>query len=233
MYKYLLAILIAFLFSLNSVLGAEISGDVYDLNFNKLSNVIVEINSIPKQSFIVKNSGYKFILSPGNYTIKAVFVKNKGIIASTQENILIKDPNGIYNLDLILFPNIENDDSLDINFPGLDEEPKNKNFGVLLVILSIISILVVIYLIMSFRKTFKKSQKIEENLKTIEPEVKDEALEKAYSIIKKEKRINQKDLRKQLNLSEAKVSLIISQLDSEEKVKKIKKGRGNIIIFNK
>ena len=49
-------------------------------------------------------------------------------------------------------------------------------------------------------------------------------------IIKEEGgRISQKDLRKKMPLSEAKVSLIIAELESEGKIKKIKKGRGNIL----
>jgi len=53
-------------------------------------------------------------------------------------------------------------------------------------------------------------------------------------IIKKEDgRTTQKEIRKQLPLSEAKVSLIITELEEKGVVKKIKKGRGNVIILNK
>ena len=62
----------------------------------------------------------------------------------------------------------------------------------------------------------------------------DEDLSKVLEVIKKnDGRITQKEIRKQLSLSEAKISLVISQLESEKKIKKIKKGRGNIIILNK
>lgn len=44
-------------------------------------------------------------------------------------------------------------------------------------------------------------------------------------------RITQLDLRKQLPYSEAKVSLIVSDLESRGLVKKIKKGRGNVLIL--
>ena len=57
-------------------------------------------------------------------------------------------------------------------------------------------------------------------------------LEKLVNILKsKGKRAAQKDLRKDLGLSEAKVSLMITDLESRGMVKKIKKGRGNIIIL--
>ena len=37
--------------------------------------------------------------------------------------------------------------------------------------------------------------------------------------------------RTELNLSEAKVSLIITELEAKQKVEKIKKGRANVIIL--
>ncbi|OPY29123.1 MAG: hypothetical protein A4E28_01070 [Methanocella sp. PtaU1.Bin125] len=46
-------------------------------------------------------------------------------------------------------------------------------------------------------------------------------------------RITQLDLRKALPYSEAKVSLIVSDLESRGLVKKIKKGRGNVLILNR
>jgi uncharacterized membrane protein len=45
-------------------------------------------------------------------------------------------------------------------------------------------------------------------------------------------RMTQLDLRKSLPYSEAKVSLMISDLESRGIVKKIKKGRGNILILS-
>ncbi|MBR9690675.1 winged helix-turn-helix transcriptional regulator, partial [Candidatus Woesearchaeota archaeon] len=60
----------------------------------------------------------------------------------------------------------------------------------------------------------------------------DKDLEKIILIIKKHgKRITQKELRKEIPLSEAKISLMISELEDEGKIKRIKKGRGNIIVL--
>ena len=42
-----------------------------------------------------------------------------------------------------------------------------------------------------------------------------------------------KDIRKAFGLSEAKASLIITELEHKNLVKRIKKGRGNVIILNK
>ena len=51
-------------------------------------------------------------------------------------------------------------------------------------------------------------------------------------IVEEGGRTTQKDIRKRIPLSEAKVSLLISELESMGKIKKIKKGRGNIIVLN-
>ena len=50
-------------------------------------------------------------------------------------------------------------------------------------------------------------------------------------IKKQDGRVTQKDIRKQFTYSEAKISLIITELESKGVIKKIKKGRGNIIIL--
>jgi uncharacterized membrane protein len=62
----------------------------------------------------------------------------------------------------------------------------------------------------------------------------DEDLQKMIDAIRKEGgRTTQKDIRKQIPLSEAKISLMISELEHKGVVEKVKKGRGNIIILKK
>ena len=72
--------------------------------------------------------------------------------------------------------------------------------------------------------------------KEVQEEIKimDTDLNKILSLLKKNKgRMTQREIRKEFPLSEAKVSLMITELESMDKVKKIKKGRGNVIIFKK
>jgi len=57
-------------------------------------------------------------------------------------------------------------------------------------------------------------------------------LQEVLSIIREhEGRITQKDLRLRLNCSEAKASLMVTDLEDRGLVKKVKKGRGNVIIL--
>ena len=60
----------------------------------------------------------------------------------------------------------------------------------------------------------------------------DKDLENLIEFIKKQEgRTTQKDIRNNFPHSEAKISLMIAELEDKEIVKKLKKGRGNIIIL--
>ena len=59
----------------------------------------------------------------------------------------------------------------------------------------------------------------------------DEYYDKILTMLKEHKRLTQKEIRKDIPLSEAKISLIISEMEHKGLVEKIKKGRGNIIVL--
>lgn len=59
----------------------------------------------------------------------------------------------------------------------------------------------------------------------------DDYYETVFNLIKSNKRITQKEIRKEVPLSEAKISLIISEMEHKGIIEKIKKGRGNIIVM--
>ncbi|KHO51436.1 MAG: MarR family transcriptional regulator [archaeon GW2011_AR16] len=60
----------------------------------------------------------------------------------------------------------------------------------------------------------------------------DDSLQKIVTFMKQQDgRTTQKELRKQFPFSEAKMSLLIADLEQQKKIKKIKKGRGNILIL--
>jgi len=220
--------------------AAIISGSIYDLALQPESNVIVEINTIPKQMLVSKSGDYAFNVKPGNYTLYA-----HTTVSGSEESIIVDD-DGNYTLDIILGENMI--DLSDFTLPesninvSLDnpKEKTNNTFVILLIIVLIIILCAAgIYLFTYFKKA--KSSKHEsithDNSKhksdSISEKPLDEYEHKILSIIKKEKRTTQKDLRKEIPLSEAKISLIITDLESKGKVRKIKKGRGNILIFVK
>lgn len=232
-----IGLIFAFVIAISPVMAAEIHGNIYDFSLNKIGNVIVEIDTAPKQFIVSKNGSYDFDVPIGVYEVKAQHYESGLLISSTAENITVKD-DGEYILDLILFPVINEEELLE------DEiKPSSDRYNLGFASLTIaFFIFIIIYYIYTTRKKKKDEKSRIEDTQRDEEEVekKEEidyygegVLEKVIEIIKDEGgRTTQKEIRKKIPLSEAKISLIITQLESEGKLKKIKKGRGNIIILN-
>lgn len=220
--------LMVFLILINLVYGATIHGTVYDLDLNKVDNVVIEVNSVPAQRVISKDGSYLIDLNPGKYKITARYI-NAEIYYTEEELEIVKE--GDYVIDLFLFPSFEEEDELieDTNI-DLDEDLfEKKNYAYIYLI---VSILIIILIIILFKfKSKKGNKKIEEKIKEIKEEKQD--LNQIIEIIKKEGgRATQKEIRNQIPLSEAKISLMIAELEEKGKIRKIKKGRGNILILN-
>ena len=203
--------------------SATIYGTIYDLSLNKADNVKVEVNTEPRQFYVSKNGSYAFNVPIGNYNVKAEQHIGNLLVSSVTENITIKD-NWVYVLDLILFPKIEEELENDIEVIQIPE----RRFDFLPVIILLLSVAFLIYF---FKRKKAVKKEVEKEYKDIKAE---SDLDEVIRIIKEEGgRATQKDIRKKIPLSEAKISLMIAQLESEGKIKKIKKGRGNIIILNR
>ena len=216
-------IFILVLLNLNLASAALLYGEVYDVSLEPLTNVIVEINTEPKQVKVSKDGVYEFELNPGDYVIKAAYSNDVDLYY--EQNVSIKDKNGKYNIDLILLPLLEEEDFEDIS--DVFEEEKREASPGLIIILIIISLFSLLYLFNWFKS----------NKKVVHEEIKEKSegdLDELINFIKKEGgRVTQKDIRKRFPLSEAKISLMISELEHKGIVEKIKKGRGNIIILKK
>ncbi len=202
-------------------IATKVEGKVYDFSLNNIKNIIVEVNSHPQQRYLSIDGFYSFELNNGNYTL-SVFSRNNELLGS--ENIIITQE-GNYNIDIILFPNIDEEietSNLSELSPLESVEQQNSN---LTIIISIILIVILGYLFIYYKN---KISNINKEIINNDP-----LLEKVFEIIKKETRINQKDLRKHFPLSESKISLVISELESKGRIEKIRKGRANILIFKK
>jgi len=235
MVKKLLILLILLLF-VNTAAAATIHGSVYNLYLDKQSDAIVTIDTLPKQTFVSKNGTYSFEVPIGDYDLKAEYYKANELISSAEENVSITNE-GDFVVDLILFPSFLeeeeyfNETELEIN-GELDESIWDKLlFGgfVALLIKAIIILVSVIVIIFIATKALKKVKKIEDK---IELDDKKELIEQVIDFIKaKGGRTTQKDIRKEFFSSEAKISLILTELEHKKKIEKIKKGRGNVIIL--
>lgn len=233
MQKFTLAFLFIMLLLTGLSNAATIHGTVYDLSLRKIDNAKVEINTSPKQIKVAENGTYSFNVPNGIYKIKAQLMQKNNVLASVEENITIAQ-DGSYVLDLILFPNIEEgveDPGIEVNGSVIDESDGNDRIFLLGFIVLFFSGLAAgaVY----FLKTRKREDEADAH-QTDKNETESEDTGQVIKVIKQEGgRATQKEIRKQIPLSEAKISLMIAELEHKGVVEKIKKGRGNIIILKK
>ncbi len=237
--------IVALLLLVYPVNGAIIHGTVYSWeNLEPLAKAIVTINTTPEQRVVTENGTYSFVVPPGTYVIKAYYYSHGELELYDEENITVKE-NGTYVLDLILFPPLTNlsEEEIPKIQVSIDKEEQSKIFPFGLVVLAIL-VVCVVALFFVYRRRGETKEIAESRDIEIEefPEIEDspkrkaeelpEDLKKVIEIIKKEGgRITQKELRKKLGYSEAKVSLMIADLERRGLVEKVKKGRGNIIFL--
>lgn len=237
--KHKLHYLLILLFLLPIVSAATLKGSIYDENLELAKDVLVEVDTVPQQKYLAKTGSYTFDLPPGKYTLTA-----KDDQYFITEPVEITSAQGEYILDLFLLPDFAEEDELwqetQQELPLDTEATPVPLWSWLLA--GIIFALLLARIISTRKKygslwTFRKKIKAESK-KTVEQHKEELAkepgyLDQALEIMKKhDGRINQKELRKEMMyLSEAKVSLIVTELEHKGVVEKIKKGRGNVLIL--
>jgi uncharacterized membrane protein len=224
--RKLFFIALVFLINMNVALGATLHGIIYDTSLNTLEDVVVEVNSVPKQTYVSKDGSYSFTLPAGDYVIKATY-HSKADRFVAEEELTIKD-DGDYVVDLILFPDISEEAELlneNVDIAGIDFEEKADNLWLYILAIAMI-ILAVFWIVYSKKKSVAKE---EEAVK----ELTDEAGKIIDFIKRNDGRVTQKEIRKNFAASEAKISLMVSELERRGKIKKIETSKGNIIILKK
>jgi len=231
-----LVLLLLLLLCIDIASAAVIHGTVYDLELNQVDNVLVEINTEPQQKYLARNGTYTFSVPLGQYKISAKTVEDGIVTGSTIESFNVKD-DGDYVFDLFLFPDFEAEDELlqdtdtAMSTEGLEEDKSYLLYFIIgaLFIIALAVIFLFFKIIKKPAAAGDKKNKAEEEKFLVSSK---SDLDKVIEILKKnDSRMTQKDLRKHIPLSEAKVSLLIAVLESKGKIKKIKKGRGNILIL--
>ncbi len=192
--------------------SAYIHGQIYGPDLSILKGAVVEINTIPKQRMVAVDGVYSFNIDKGNYTLVATYNEEQ-ISYVLRENISVKN-NENFTYDLILF---ETNDTDQMYFFKQEED---TNFDLILFLL--IALVFVAGLVLFKIKKSKSKIELDEELISML-----DHLHKAGG------RINQKELRKFYPFSEAKASLLISELVDMKLIKKIKKGRANILILTR
>ncbi len=223
------------LYVVGSVSAATIHGTIYEWHtLEPLKNVILNVNSTPPQRLVAKEGTYEFELDESQYRIEARYYENNELVYYSEENVSI-ETDGDFILDIIMFPNIDLNETffedLDVNLSidkSLLEGIEGDRDGGLIswgAIIVIIISLVLLYFLKFSRKAGKKEKKTE---------VLPEDLREIVNILRRYgDRMTQLELRKELHYSEAKVSLMLADLENRGLIEKFKRGRGNIIILKK
>ena len=181
--------------------AAVIQGDVYNFDLTPARHVVVEVNTLPHQQVVVQNGTYQVTVPTGTYTLTAEQREKGQLLADTSENITVASE-GTYTLDLILFPAFNDSQfSVDIEGPvtALDETPATNWPFVIGVIIGVVLIAAIIVLVS--RKKRKGSVQKSDLASLID------------ALRKNNGRITQKELRKMFPHSEAKVSLMLTELE--------------------
>ncbi len=211
----------------SSVEAATIHGEVFAWDTLEEVNALVEITSEPKQQDVVRaGEEYSFIVEPGTYIISA---KTSDGVYSYKDQLVI-EKEGEYVLDLVLFDALLDDEFPDLGDDEITLEDESNSTTIFLIIAGILLLGGILLFILRKKDNPTKIQKIEEEILHT-----DEDLEKVLRFIKEsDGRITQKEIRKKmLPLSEAKVSLLLTELEAKGVIKRIKKGRSNVILLIK
>ena len=233
--KLSLFVLITIILLSSLATAATLKGSIYGSNLELETDVLIEIDN---QKYLSKEGTYTFELEVGDYTLTAT----KGFIATSEE---IK-VTGTNVFDVFLLDDFTDEDDLwkDTEEQFFTEDViEDSKYAIWRYILGGLIILALFYRFFWMRRKFGSLRKFRrhhkaENRKTTaehQKEIDNEPgyIDRVIEIIKKnDGRIHQKTLRKEmLDVSESKVSLILTELEHKGKIERIKKGRGKIIIL--
>ena len=222
----------AFLLLISQAYAATLHGTVYDLSLDRISGVVIELNTTPLQRVISTDGSYSFSINPGSYSITARQLAQNLTLAKAEEKIQIIE-DGNYTLDLFLYPSFEEEEAL-ANSSELPIDEPEQGITLSLSSIILIAVLFLIILALAVSPLYIRLLKKPTPAAPAQATSADTDLETVLRILSSEGgRATQKEIRKQLPLSEAKVSLIIAELEAKGKIEKIKKGRGNIIVLKK
>jgi len=227
--------------------AATLTGTVYTQDLEVARYSLLTINSTPTQRTILEDGAYDIILQEGTYTMRVTY-NTAGRAYEDEHEVTITD-DSTYTYDFILFPIIATNEE---KLPDIDDittmpqAPDTTQYTTQSISIGAwpmaILIIVLIALVTFFgqrrwgqlttkeRAAKEKKDDIErmEDGK-LDPPMKED-LAALLTIIEKEGgRTTQKELRQKMPYSEAKISMMLTELEASGKIKRHKKGRSNVI----
>jgi len=214
-----------------TITGNIINGDSLEKMGNTLITVENDNGAIIVQKFF--NNEYLVNVPSGAYLMRAYHYCNGTVDYYNQYNVQVTQEQ--MNFDIVLLPYELAQLIPDYTPPPLADEKKvNKiELGNEIIIYFVVIAVIIgaFYFMYIKRKTItEKIAEKETSSETEQTHELDDDCKKALEIIKgNEGRMVQKELREIMNFSETKMSLMISELEACGKIKRIKKGRENIL----
>ena len=200
--------------------AATIKGIVYDYELKPVTGAMVHVNTTPQQTMVTQQGAYEFELAEGTYELRVTRV-TQGLLREEASATITITSQGTYTYDLILFQELT-----ELEEPVLeafdDEEEIRTISPVFLLIILLAVIGGGVYAVVRMKKQIEREIREEDDL-----------AEKLAKHIKQEKRTTQKELRKAFPYAEATISLALTSLEAQGRIKKVKRGRSNIIIHEK
>ena len=242
--KYVLAILLC----LTLLHSTTMHGEIFDGNDVKpLNNTLITVENQEGSTIYQKvfHRQYSMEISPGKYTMRAYYYSNNTLEFYTQHSFEASGETMEFDLILIPYelqkltpgftpPPLENKTLID---GAYDEELGVGDYGYLVYVFVGVVLIVIVYsLYRYFESKQVKPKKRKEKVKKepIKRHELDEDSRKVLKILKEnEGRMIQKEIREILNFSETKMSLIVAELEAMGIIKRIKKGRKNILKLRK
>lgn len=180
---------------------AYIYGDVYRHDFEKLNETVIRVDGDFSYRLVTENANYSLFLPPGEFTLSASsFDENGNLEFYTEEKLVIGEQD--QRIDLVLMP---------------------ANNYLLYAGILLIFVLAGLWADSRFRS---KQQPVAKPRKI---ELDEDAKKVLQALESFENRATQKELREELKFSDAKLSLILTELEQLGRVKKFKRGRANIV----
>src|SRR3989344_5717264 len=248
---------VALLLIAQGAFAATLKGTVFDSHLQP-AQAIVQINTTPVQTFVAQNGSFSFEVPRGFFLLTAR-AGNKSVseaVAIISDGVFNVDLVVLgFESPPLSFPNVSEESGLENGGSNATAPPAQQttaapfDWGLVYAALFAIVAGALFFFHRELRKTLGEFTKLRKDVSRQNNHLHKTASRvpaakpAAYSgltdlqqkimeeLRKSDGRINQKELRKLIPFSEAKVSIELDFLEEKGLVKKFKKGRGNVIVL--
>ncbi len=188
--------------------AAFLYGDIHASDSHTLNQTMIRIEGDFTYQLVTDKQNYSIFLPDGNYSVRAEAFDQYGDVAySDSESVRVGTED--QRLDLVLRPAMNTQ---------------------LVVLAFTVFLLVAVFLwARGLRASKKEAYAPVERPIEDRPPLDDEAKKILSYLDSVEGRANQKEMKEALGFSDAKLSLILTELEHEGRVKRFKRGRGNVV----